>query len=463
MQRINLKLLPGATEGSEHALQEQAKIAKPGRRLLSPVLSHILSEIKREIGLDLAGSEELKDFPDQLELQALILKIAEQSGFELSSFERDEVLAELEREQHPFGVLQDLVDDPSVSDIIVSSYAQIAVQQGRRTHSTDLAFASQEAYEAFVERLLQRAGAAYSTKAPIADGMLGSYARIHAVHKSLCESGPYLTIRINRFSTVSTDDLCRFGLAPKEILNYLKGVVNLGQTLLVVGEVGTGKTTLLRAIASNIPVTDSILVIEDTPEIQLEHPHVRYVRTRDANTDGAGRVSPSECIRAGMRMAMNRIIFGEIRGAEAAEAFIDVCASGHPGLSTIHARSASEALTRMELFLGRAQKGVSKAVLNEQLSTAVQVIVFVNVCPISGKRRIIEVKEIGGAADGVLRQRELFRYQVKDMVPSWCVVNRVSNFREGLETLEEPVKLSALAANVELEHDVMYREAVSRQ
>src|SRR5690606_26243088 len=107
-----------------------------------------------------------------------------------------------------------------------------------------------------------------------------------------------------------------------------------------------------------MPADESLLVIEDTPQIRVEHPHVRYVSTREANADGAGRVAPSECIRAGMRMAMNRMIFGEMRDAEAAEAFIDACASGHPGISTIHGRNAADAIARLELFLGRAQKGV---------------------------------------------------------------------------------------------------------
>src|SRR5690606_24534801 len=251
---------------------------------------------------------------------------------------------------------------------------------------------------------LFRAGTTYSTKYPIADGMIGSFARLHAVHKSLCESGPYLTIRLNRFSSVSGSDLVELGLAPSGVISYLQAIVESGNTLLIAGEVGTGKTTLARALASGMPGEESVLVIEDTPEIRLDHPHVRYISTREANIDGAGRVSPSECIRAGMRMAMNRIIFGEMRDAEAAEAFIDVCASGHPGLSTIHARSASEALVRLQLFLGRAQKGVALSVLQEQIATAVQVIVFVDICRSTWRRRIMEVKELGGLGDGALRQ-----------------------------------------------------------
>jgi pilus assembly protein CpaF len=141
-------------------------------------------------------------------------------------------------------------------------------------------------------------------------------------------------------------------------------------------------------------------------------------------------------------MAMNRIIFGEIRDAEAAEAFIDVCASGHPGISTIHARSAAEAITRLELFLGRAQRGAERQILAEQIVTAVQVIVFVDVCSVTGKRRIIEVKEIGPVADGVIRQRDIFRYGVTGDTPHWRVLTRASAHRDKLEEGADSVFLS---------------------
>lgn len=455
MKRVNLALL--GHESVSPQINQASSVSLSRSRGLSPACAHILQELKRELGLDGFG-----ELPAEGELEALLIQICDRLGIELTRVERDEILAEVERDQKPFGVLQPLVDDPSVSDIIVTDFSRISVQQGRRNHTTSLSFANREAYYAFVERLLQRAGATYSTKKPIADGTIGGFARIHAVHPSLCESGPYLTIRLNRFSTVGTGDLLKAGLAPREVLRYLEAMIQNGQTLMIVGEVGTGKTTLARALAASVPADESILVIEDTPEIRLEHPHVRYLCTREANTEGTGRVAPSECIRAGMRMAMNRIIFGEIRDAEAAEAFIDVCSSGHPGLSTIHARSAAETITRLELFLGRAQRGVVRAVVAEQIATAIQAIVFVNICAETGRRRVIEVKEIGPVADGVIRQRDIFKYQVQRGVPSWRVINRVSAHRELIEKGADPVILSQLPAAVELEQNVLYREAAKR-
>lgn len=407
---------------------------------LYPAIRMVLDEARREIAYD----KEIEK--TRFNYSVIVRRVADRLGLSLTTRELDDVLYYLESDQEGFGILQSFFNDPEVSDIIISNFKNVTLQIGRRNSPSGVEFSCQEDYEAFVERILLRAGTTYSTRQPIADGMIDSIARVHAVHKSICNRGPYLTIRINRFSSVKARTLAEAGMAPSVILALLEQYVRCGMTLLLAGEVGTGKTTLARALASSIPYDESVLVIEDTPEIQLELPYVRYVQTREANCEGEGEVTPRQCIRAGMRMAMNRIVYGEIRDSEAAEGFIDCCASGHPGLSTIHARSAADCVTRLMLFLGRAQPGVGKDVLLQQVSTAVQVIVHIGVCPATRLRRILQVRELCGVADGVLRHRDMFTYFVDQGKGMWKVNSRTSTYwsSHSAEIPDSRVSLHAL-------------------
>jgi pilus assembly protein CpaF len=358
------------------------------------------------------------------------------SPSELSTAQASKLNLSPEFASNIFGILKPLVDDPEVSDIIMASPNKIFVKRGSKIIKSDVVFPSTSRYEEVIDRMLTVADTTFSIAKPIVDGMVNPMVRIHAVHEVLCEEGPYVTLRISRLNSLKFQDLCRSTMAPREVYNYLRGVLLTGHTILVAGEVGTGKTSLIRGLAATIPERESILVIEDTPEIKIEHPVVRYVRTRASNVEGVGKVSPGECIKAGMRMAMNRIIFGEIRDPEAAESFIDVCVSGHPGMSTIHARSASDAVARLELFLARQQAGVERYALREQIASAVQVVVHTIMCSETNQRRIDEIIELKPGVENPVEQQVIFRYSIAGKMPVWKVENRASYFQSQLREFE---------------------------
>ena len=260
-----------------------------------------------------------------------------------------------------------------------------------------------------------------------------------------------MTLRIARHRQISLEALAHYELAPLPLLEYLAAIVEAGAgTLLIAGEVGTGKTTLVKALSLRIPENEAIVIIEDTHEIVLQRPFVRTLLTREANTEGTGRISPALAIRTGMRMAMNRLLLGEMRDGEAAEAFIDVCASGHSGISTIHARSGRDALSRLELFLLRAQGNVTIDAIRRQIANAVSVVVHLGSDRPSGKRRILEVLEVGAANDGAIQVSPIFRFRNDGTRAQWLRDAGISRFSEKLR--ERGVAMERNGNTIQFDH-----------
>ena len=401
---------------------------------LTSTAKFVVKECRKRLGQQQAlgsGSTIEKD-----DLHGLVELVEESVGEELTSKERQNVIDSLFATMDHYDILTPLVSNPEVNDIIIRNYKDICVQVGRKNIQTDLSFSDHDTYCAFVENLLKRSGKACTLATPVVDTAVNPNVRACVTHESFSPpgSGPMLTLRIARHNDISLTKLEGFGLAPKQILSYLAAITKDGKhSILIAGEVGTGKTTLVRALAAQMQEDEAILIIEDTNEIVLNRHFVRTLLTREANTEGAGRISPAQAIRTGMRMAMNRVILGEMRCAEAAEAFIDVCASGHAGISTIHARSAKDALARLELFLARAQGNISTENIRKQIANAIGVVVYLGLDKLESKRRILEVIEVGPSSDGVVQVSPLFSCQTNDCSVVWKRGNGISHFSSLLD------------------------------
>ncbi|MBL7662754.1 CpaF family protein [bacterium] len=422
---------------------------------LTPTGKFIVREAKRRLGEQSAFGS--KKALDETELLRLVQTIETTSGDELHERERTAVVAALSASLDHYDIISPLIQNPEVNDIIIRNWRDISIQSGRRNIQTDLRFPDEISYKSFVENLLKRCGKSCTTATPVVDAAIDPHVRACVTHESFSPpgSGPMMTLRIARHRAISLDALVQYGLAPRVILEYLATIAHSGDaTILIAGEVGSGKTTLIKALTSRIDVNEAILVIEDTHELVLERKFVRTLLTREANTEGAGRISPAQAIRTGMRMAMNRVILGEMRDAEAAEAFIDVCASGHAGMSTIHARSARDAIYRLEIFLARAQGNVTIETIRRQIANAISVIVFINVDPKTSKRRIYEVLEVGTSSDGAVQVSPMFSFKgIKGQEdnPRWKRDSGISKFQDLLKTEDLQIGLGGETIDLDTE------------
>lgn len=428
---------------------------------MTPAAKFIARETKKLLGQTSALQNTAERTEEQL--FDLVRLVENNENEELSERERTAVVAALRSSLDHYDLLTPLIENTEINDIIVRAYNDISVQTGRVNVQTDLRFADSETYKSFVENLLKRAGKACTLATPVIDAALDPHIRACVTHESFSPpgSGPMLTLRIARHRCISLDSLVELELAPREILDYLGALAAEGTaTILIAGEVGTGKTTLVKALASRIPAEEAILTIEDTHELALNRRFVRTLLTREANTEGSGRISPAEAIRAGMRMAMNRIVLGEMRDAETAEAFIDVCASGHAGMSTIHARSARDALSRLELFLARAQGNVGSDTIRRQIANAVSVVVFLGLDKSARRRRIQEAVEVGTAADGTIQISPMYTYLAGGGLPRWRRDSGISFFRELLT--QRGIGFSRTGAELSLGLEQFYHTGTER-
>ncbi|MCB0320148.1 MAG: Flp pilus assembly complex ATPase component TadA, partial [Bdellovibrionales bacterium] len=314
------------------------------RSELSPLAGSVLREARREIGSDFdlqRGSEDGTAQIDEADIVSAVDKVLRRRSETLDDIERANIIIHLQKDIMGWGVLQPLIDNKEVTDIHVYDWRTIVLQRGKVSESTGLHFPNHQAYVSFIDRLLLRLGKSLSTQQHTVDAALGNGIRICAVHESVCGArGPLLAIRVPRIRDVSLDGLISYQVAPPLIVNYLASLTRSGMcTMMVAGETGTGKTTLIKCLATQFGPDESIIAVEDTPELNFQHPYFRSLVSRPPNVEGVGEVTLQEHIKTTLRMTPTRVILGEMRTPYAAEAFLESAQTGHVGMSTIHARN----------------------------------------------------------------------------------------------------------------------------
>jgi pilus assembly protein CpaF len=283
------------------------------------------------------------------------------------------VLGELRRELEGFGQLDPLLADPAVTDVLVNGAAEVWVDRGAGLERADVVFDGAPAVRRFAQRLATRAGRRLDDAAPWVDARLAGGVRLHAVLAPVAPEGPLLSLRVLRRRAFSLTELVAAGSVTDEVAEVLRAIVASRLSFLVTGGTGTGKTTLLATLLGLVPHGERVVLVEDSGELRPDHPHVVRLEARPPNLEGAGEVSLRDLVRQALRMRPDRLVVGEVRGAEVVDLLAALNTGHDGGCGTVHANAPADVPARLEA-LGVAA-GLNRPAVHSQLAAGVEVVV----------------------------------------------------------------------------------------
>jgi pilus assembly protein CpaF len=359
--------------------------------------------------IDLAAMENMPADRLRGELKAMVEQLLAEQGMGLNEDERKRLVVDIQNEVMGLGPLEPLLADPTISDILVNTCNTCYVERRGKLEQTDVRFSNNAHLMKIIDKIVSRIGRRVDESSPMVDARLPDGSRVNAIIPPLALDGPILSIRRFPHDPLRMDDLVKLKSLTVEMAEIIAGLVRAKVNMLISGGTGTGKTTLLNVMSGYIPPSERIITIEDAAELQLQQPHVVRMETRPPNIEGKGEVPQRALVRNSLRMRPDRIIVGEVRGGEALD-MLQAMNTGHEGsLTTIHANSPRDALTRLENMVGMAGMNLPTKAVRQQISSAISV-VFQLVRYSDGKRRLSSLQEITGMEGDVITMQEIFAY-----------------------------------------------------
>ena len=327
----------------------------------------------------------------------------------LSTSERNRLIDEIGADVLGYGPLEVLLEDTTVSEIMVNRFDQVYVERNGRLTETSHRFTGEPQLRRVIERIVSRVGRRIDESSPLVDARLDDGSRVNAIIPPLAVNGSSLTIRKFAGTPYTSEDLIRFGTLTREATTVLDAAVRAKMNILVSGGTGTGKTTLLNVLSAFIPRDERIITIEDAVELQLQQDHVVRLESRPPNIEGRGEITIRELVRNSLRMRPDRIVVGEVRGAESLD-MLQAMNTGHEGsISTVHANSPRDAISRMETLVLMAGMDLPLRAIREQIASAIDIIVQITRHK-DGVRRLTHITEVHGMEGEIITLQDAFSF-----------------------------------------------------
>lgn len=403
------------------SLENTAALTSHGDHHVLQLKSHLHSRLIER--LDLGALESMSTQQLRAHLKTYIELIIAEEHLLISETDLAHLIEDIQNEIVGLGPIESLLADHSVSDILVNNYKTIYVERKGRLERVSTHFDSDEHLLKIIEKIVSRVGRRIDESSPMVDARLADGSRVNAIIPPLALDGPALSIR--RFSDVplTMGNLIEYGSLTDEMGLIIASLVKAKTNILVSGGTGSGKTTLLNIMSGFIPDSERIITIEDAAELRLQQPHVVRLETRAPNLEGKGAITQRDLLKNTLRMRPDRIVVGEVRGAEVLD-MLQAMNTGHEGsLTTIHANSARDSLTRLENMIGISGLRVEQKALRQQMVSAISVIIQ-SARLSDGRRKITSIQEVTGMESEMITLQEIFCFEQTGVAPDGSVLGR---------------------------------------
>jgi pilus assembly protein CpaF len=405
--------------------QRLLKNAGRPRGTLKPEYQELKFTLHRKL-LDKINLEALATIDNQRvrgEVRQALMTLIDGEQTLLSAMEKQQICDEVLDEVFGLGPLEPLLQDPTISDILVNTHKQVYVERKGLLELTSVTFRDDAHLLRIIDKIVSQVGRRVDESTPMVDARLSDGSRVNAIIAPLAVDGPLLSIRRFSVDKLMPADLVERRALTAGMMELLEAAVKARLNIIISGGTGAGKTTLLNALSSFINPKERIVTIEDAAELQLRQPHVARLETRPPNLEGNGAVRQRELLINSLRMRPDRIVVGECRGEEALD-MLQAMNTGHDGsLTTVHANSARDAVSRLEVMVSLANANMQLVSIRQQISSAVNLLVQASRLS-DGSRRVTSITEVTGMEGEVVTLQDIFVFEKRGLTPEGAVVGR---------------------------------------